>query len=111
MKTYSPEEKAAARETLPPPLREFLDSADVAHIFASLGKDSRLNIRQADVAFQLVEATFLGLEPEAMFEVNLKNALPELDTDVLQNLLSSINERIFTEAKRRLLASQKESGE
>ncbi len=102
MKTYLTEEKSAAKNKLPAPLSQFLDSPDLAKIYADIEKKFRLNLRQIAALIEIIELTLVGLEPESNFPNNARATLPEFSSTQLEGIIENVDERIFFDAKRRL---------
>ncbi len=102
MPPYSTEEKSAAKNALPKPLFDFLDSPELHAAYADIVAESRLNLRQAAALIEVAEETLLGLEPESGFPSRVKKALPELPAENLQKLLASADAKIFSVAREHL---------
>ena len=109
MKTYSTEEKGAARNALPRALSEFLDSPELKKTYADIREGLRLNLRQAGAFIEITEVTLSGLEPESDFARNIRAALPELSKENFDELIVRANSGIFSEARKRLRDAQTKS--
>jgi len=105
MKTYTPEEKSAAKNSLPAPVSQFIDSPDLAETYADIEKKFRLNLRQTGALIEVIEVTLMGLEPQFNFPNNARGALQEVSNAELAEIIDHVNERVFSEAKRRLQES------
>jgi len=102
MKTYSKDEIRVALETVPPPIRSFIESKTLTNLILGISAKHEMNYRQAGVVVDIVTATLIGLEPSTAFETNLHQHLPKLSNPVTRELVADINDRIFKEAQRRL---------
>ncbi|MBP6945723.1 MAG: hypothetical protein KBC74_02380 [Candidatus Pacebacteria bacterium] len=102
MKTYSKEERAEAKDKLPKPVRDFLSSNTITEIYDGLIKKNHLNLWQGSLMSKVANLTLLGLEPMSALETNLHQALPELSSATMREIVNDLNDRIFKEASRRL---------
>lgn len=102
MKTYSKEERVEAKDKLPKPVRDFLSSNTITEIYDGLIKKNHLNLWQGSLMSKIANLTLLGLEPMSALETNLHQALPELSSATMRELVNDLNDRIFKETSRRL---------
>jgi hypothetical protein len=102
MNTYSAEEIEAAKQKVPGPIAEFIDSSACNDAFKNIGAKHALNLREMGAVYELSRATLLGLESEETFTTTLETALPEMAKEKMHSLIADINERVFQKARLRL---------
>jgi hypothetical protein len=100
MKTYTPEERIAAKDKLPKPVSDFLSSDIITNLYSGIRKKYDIGYDTISTISDIVNVTLLRLEAESALETNLHQTFPRLPNETLRELVADIGDRIFKEARR-----------
>ncbi|MFA5877046.1 MAG: hypothetical protein WC880_01655 [Candidatus Paceibacterota bacterium] len=103
MKTHTTAEREEAKKKLPQALYDFLASPSLTKIYLGIQKKHDLNLRQLLLFTDIANITLIGLEVESALETNLHQVLHELSSEGTRELVADINDRVFKEARRRII--------
>ena len=102
MKTYTPQDIALIKASLPEDLKQALASVDMMQELRMIVAEQHLHIDEAGAVADVVELTLSGILRVREFIQTLRGLLPEAGNDKVIAIAEAINKRIFAKVRTSL---------
>ena len=102
MDTFTLEEIARAKSSVPTAIAHFLESDDFKKEIFAISKLHTLNLQGIAELSDIVTHIVLGLTPQHKFADHIQSSHMHLSSEGQRALISEVDAKIFSEIKRRL---------